>query len=190
MAKLDWDLNLQWKKFSDDFGNGEFINEDGTLTTLSWHSQHLYVVKIGPDCDIIARNEIPDGEHHLVLGNRTDSEVRIVTMIPTFKHTELLDFDERLRGPKRTMKLENVGVKTALALSDGTIAIFGSQYTDSATAAVTRVYKDGEYKSFRVEPAHESPWYINAVLTGNGNEIAAVRQVDSGFAIVDFLSFR
>ncbi len=189
MAKLDWDLNLQWKKFNNDFGSGEFINQDGVLTTLSWHSRHLYVVKIGPDGDIIARSELPDGEHHLVLGYRTDSEVRIVTMLPAFKHTELLDFDEQLRGPKQTMKLENVGVKTALALSDGTIAIFGSQYTDSATAAVTRIYKDREYKSFRVEPAHESPWYIDAVLTGKGNEFAAVRQVVVEGAVLDFLSF-
>jgi hypothetical protein len=190
MAKLDWHFSLQWKKFSNDFGNGEFIEAGDALTALGWFAKEYYVVKIGSDGDIIAKGLLPEGEHHLVQGNATDPAVRIVTMLPEFKHTEILDFDDHLRGPKRTLKLYNVGVSKSLALSDGTIAIFGSQFTDSATAAVTRVYKDGRYKSLLVEPPHQSPWYIDAVLTGNRNEIAAVRRVDSGYAIVDFLSFQ
>jgi len=167
MAKLDWHFNLQWKKFSTDFGNGEYMETGGTLTALGWYVKEYYVVKIGPDGDIIAKQLLPVGEHHLVQGNATDPPVRIVTMLSTFKHTEILDFDEQLQGPARTLKLHNVGVNKSLALSDGTIVILGSQYTDSATAAVTRVYKDGGYKSFLVEPPHQSPWYIDAVLIGN-----------------------
>jgi hypothetical protein len=191
MAKLDWELNLQSKRFSDDLvRDEELIDLGGTLITLSSHGPQSFVVNIGRDGDIIAKQLLPDGEHHLVQGNRTDPPVRIAMMLPAFKRSEILDFDEQLKGPKRTLKLYNVGIKKALALTDGTIVTLGSQYTDSATAAVTRIYKDGAYKSFIVQPPHQSPWYIDAVLTGDGNEVAAVRQVGVEQAVMDFISFR
>jgi hypothetical protein len=35
MEKLDWDFNLQWKKISDDFGLGEFIETGNALIALT-----------------------------------------------------------------------------------------------------------------------------------------------------------
>jgi hypothetical protein len=195
MAKLDWDLNLQWKKFSDDFGGGEFIVTGDTLTALggSWHDPKYYVEKIGPEGDIIAKHPLPEGEHHLVQGSETNRPVRIVTMISN-KQTEVFDFDDHLRGPSHQLSLRNVGVKRSLGLPDGSILIIGaansSVFAAYPSAAVTRVYRDGRYDTFMVEPLHQSPWYIDAVLTGNSNEIAAVRQVGVEQGTLDFLSFK
>jgi hypothetical protein len=190
MVKLDMSLNMQWKKFGGDYGNGDIMDTGPSLYALGGHVEELYIVKIGVDGEIVAKHVLPDAEHYLVHGSTSAPTVRIVSMLPTFQHTEIFDLDGQLRGPTRTLKLHNVGVKKCLELLDGTVAIFGSQFTDSATAAITRVYKDGGYKTFLVQPQHQSPWYIDAVLTGNDDEIAAVRQVDSGYAIVDFLSFK
>jgi hypothetical protein len=191
IAKLDLDLNLQWKKFSDDFGNGEFIDAGDTLIALGWHDQDFYLVKIGPSGDIINKHLLPEGEHHLVKGGASTLPLRVVTMLSN-SQTEIWDFDDRLRGPSNTLRLHNVGVKAGLGLSDGSIAIIGAANTSLLStfpsAGVTRVGRDGRYKTFLVEPLHQSPWYIDAVLTGNGKEIAAVRQLGVEQGVVDFLS--
>lgn len=195
MALLDWDLNLQWTKFSDDFGGGEFIDTGDTLTALGWwwSDPKYYIEKIGPDGDIIAKHPLPEGELHLVKGDGSSQPLRIVRMISN-QHTEVFDFDDQLRGPSHTLQLHNVGVKKSVGLPDGSIVIVGAANTSLLTAypsaAVTRIYKDGRYQTFLVEPLHQSAWYIDAVLTGKGNEIAAVRQVGAAQGILDFLSFK
>jgi hypothetical protein len=60
--------------------------------------------------------------------------------------TEVWDFDDRLRGLSNTLHLHNVGVKAGLELSDGSMAIVGGG--------------DRRYKTFLVEPLHQSLWYI------------------------------
>jgi len=110
-------------------------------------------------------------------------------MISTLR-TEMVDFDADLRGTAHTVRLDNVGIKKCLGLPDGSVAIFGSQFLGTATAAITRVYKGGRYKTFLLEPRNTSPWYIDAVLTGNGDEIAAVRLQGLDRGILEFLSFR
>jgi hypothetical protein len=195
MAKLDWDFNLQWKKFSDDFGLGEFIETGDALIALGWHGQEEYLVKIGPDGNIIAKHVLrkDDGEHHLMQRIATDPKVRIVTFISNGR-TEIANFDDQLRGPMQTLELHNVGVKKSLGLPDGSMVIVGSKNTSFVaaypSAAVTRVARDGSYRTFPVEPLHQLPWYIDAVATGNGNQIAAVRQVGIEQGMVDFLSFK
>jgi hypothetical protein len=195
VVKLDSEFNVKWTKFSDDFGIGDFIDIGDTLIALGWHGQEEYVVKIGPDGDMLAKQVLPkgDGEHHLVQSTATDPKVRIVTFFSNSR-TEIADFDNQLRGPTRTLELHNVGVKKSLGLPDGSIAIVGSMNTSYLTAVpsagVTRVFKDGGHKSFAVEPLHQSLWYADAVLTGNGNDIAAVRKVGPIRSVVDFLSFR
>jgi hypothetical protein len=189
MAKLDWDFKLQWKKFSDDFGLGEFIETGDSLTALGWHAQEYYVVKIAPDGEITAKHLLSAGEHHLVQTGTSDPAVRIVTMVSTYQ-TEILDFDAQLRGPTHTLKLHNVGVKKCLGLPDGTVAIFGSQFHNGATTAVTRVYKDGSSKGFLVDPSIAYPWHNDAVLTGKNAEIAAVGRNYSSQAVLDWISFK
>jgi hypothetical protein len=62
-------------------------------------------------------------------------------------------------------------------LPDGSIAIFGSRFDRGATAAVTRVYPDGSYKVFVIEPQHQSAFYYDAVATTNKKEFAATRWI-------------
>lgn len=189
MIKLDMHLNMLWKKFSDDYAPGEMTESGHDLYVLGWHGSEFYIVKIGLDGEIIAKHLLTSGEHHLVQTGTRGKSVRVATLVSTLQ-TEIADFDADLHGPARVLKLNNVGIKKCLELPDGSVAIFGSQFSHSATAAVTRVYKDGGYKTFLVEPRNESPWYIDAVLTGNGNEIAAVRQVGVEEGMLDFLSFK
>ncbi len=151
-------LNLQWKKFSDDFGDGEFIDAGDTLIALGWAGPEFYLVKIGPNGDIIDKHLLPEGEHHLVKGGAPTFPLRVVTMISN-SQTEVGEFDDRLRGPSNRLRLHNVGVKAALGLPDGSIVIIGAANTSFLSAfpsaAVTRVYRDGRYKTFLVEPLHQ-----------------------------------
>jgi hypothetical protein len=88
------------------------------------------------------------------------------------------------------IELNNAGVKKCLELSDGSIAIFGSQFHGIATAAVTRLYKDGTSKGFLLEPQNQSPWFIDAAYTGHGTQFVAVRSTVDGGMVVEWISFR
>jgi len=62
-----------------------------------------------------------------------------------------------------------------------------------ATAAVTRIYKNGSRRDFLVHPPYRSPWYSAAVATGTSNEVAATRELVDGPAIqltLDWISFK
>ncbi len=190
LARLDGQLNVKWQKFSDDYANGDVAQTaSGDLNLISWSGGKFYLVKIGPTGDVRARQNLPDGEHHLVHMISPGTGVRVATMRATLD-TEILDFDGELRGPKQTMTLHNTGVKKCLGLADGSIAIFGSEFHSGATAAITRVYKDGGHKGFIVEPAHQSGWYYDAASVGGINAFAAVRLVDDGRAVLDWVSFK
>jgi hypothetical protein len=193
MSKLDWDLNVKWTKFSDDFGLGEFIEAGDNLIALGWHGPEYYVVKIGSEGDILAKHLLPEGEHHLVKGDVQGASVRVVTMISN-QQTEVFEFDDKLHSLLDTLHLHNVGVKQSVGLRDGSFVIVGAANTSLLTAypsaAVTRVFKDGRYQSYMVEPLHQSPWYIAGVASGNGNQVAAVRQVGVEQGVLDFLSFK
>jgi len=195
LAKLDWQLNLQWQKFDDQYvgahameaADGGFFyintfvrNPNGSKTSL---------LKLGPTGEIIARHALSDDASLVpVYPIEPRSDVRLALKIDTLK-TEIIDLDDQLQGPTRVIKLHNAGVNKCLELRDGSIAIFGSQFHNGATAAITRVYKDGSSKGFVHEPPYESPWYYDAVVTGKKNEFAATRSVGLLQAVLEWISF-
>jgi hypothetical protein len=195
-AKLDAGLNLQWEKLGDQYvsrdiiaasGGGYFLvntflpNPDGSKTSL---------IKMASTGDVVSRHAFSDDDGpQLICPVQPRAEVRVALFKDTLK-TVIVDFDDQLRGPKHVISLHNAGVKKPLELPDGSIAIFGSQFHGTATAAVTRVYKDGSSKGFLVEPQKQSGWFYDAVYTGNRNEFAAVRSVDDLRAVLDWISFR
>jgi hypothetical protein len=189
IAKLDMNLNMTWKKSGGIYGVGDTMDAGTNLYALGWQDQKSYVVKFGVDGEITTKHLLPDGDSSLVYPATSDSAVRIVIMVSTYQ-TEILDFDAQLRGPTHTLKLHNVGVKKCLGLPDGTVAIFGSQFHNGATTAVTRVYKDGGSKGFLIDPSIAYPWHNDAVLTGKNAEIAAVGRNYSGQAVLDWVSFK
>jgi hypothetical protein len=195
LAILDEQLNLKSEKFDDqyvaivmaDAGGGLFLlnsflpNPDGSRTS---------VIKLSPTGEVMARHALSDNDNpYLVHPVVPRSDVRVALFQDTLK-TTVIDLDDQLRGPTRAIKLHNAGVKKCLELADGSIAIFGSQFHNVASAAVTRVYKDGSSKAFPVEPAIGSPWYFDAVLTGNPAQFAAVRIANFNEAVLDWISFK
>jgi hypothetical protein len=193
LAKINAGLTLEWEKYDDSYANSDIMETDGgTLTVVTWSGSINYLAKIAPSGDVLVRSKpLPEGDYKLVHTASISSTVEIVgTSSSSTMDTQFLQFDDQLRGPNRSVKLHNVGIKTCLALADGSIAIFGSQFHNGATAAVTRIYKDGSSKGFLVEPPYRSPWYEDATLTGNRNQVAAVRSVGPGQAVLDWISFK
>jgi hypothetical protein len=194
-ATLNEKLEVQTEKFGDQFvtnavldataGDLFFIstglpNPDGSVTSI---------VKFGKDGNIIARYALARGENpHLVYPAAPHANLRLA-LFPTTLKTEIIDLDNHLR-PKRKTELNNAGVKKCLELSDGSIAIFGSQFHGIATAAVTRLYKDGTSQGFLLEPQKQSPWFIDAAYAGNGQQFVAVRSAVDGGTVVEWISFQ
>ena len=194
-AALNAKLEVQTEKFGDQFvtsavldatgGNLFFMNTalpnpDGSITSI---------VKFGKDGNIIARHALADDDNpYFVYPAAPHADLRLVLFKTTLK-TEMVDLDDQLH-PRRMIKLNNAGVKKCLELSDGSIAIFGSQFHGIATAAVTRLYKDGTFKGFLFEPQNQSPWFIDAAYTGQGKQFVAVRSTVDVGAVVEWISFR
>lgn len=190
LAKIDAQLNLLWEKFGDDYINSDILETaGGGLVLTSWSGSAFDLVKIGPAGEILARRTLPEAEYKLVHPVSIGSAVSAVGMIDTLD-TEIFHFDDKIQSSPTTVKLRNAGVKKCIELPDGSLAIFGSQFHNSATAAVTRVYKDGSSKGFVIQPPYQSPWYEDATFTGDKNQFAAIRLVNGGQAVLDWVSFR
>jgi len=196
IAKLDSQLNIGWQKFGDEYGGYPVIKGPGDsilyinsgLKTSKGSETSL--VKLGPSAELLASHAFLDDDNPmLVHSEAADSRLKVALLKDTL-HTEIVDLDDQLRGPTRVTKLHNVGVKKCLELPDGSVVIFGSQFRSGvASAAVTRVEKDGNYKTYSIEPSVRSPWYFDAVPSGVHGEFVAVRLNNDG-AQLDWLSFK
>ncbi len=91
--------------------------------------------------------------------------------------TDVVDVDDQLRGAKHVWHLHNAGLRADLEMTNGSIAILGSEWHNSATAAVTMGDPKGGPQDFLMQPTGASPWFIDAVQSGNPNELATIRQV-------------
>jgi hypothetical protein len=196
LAQLDAQINLQWEKFGDEYASTDVIEATGGNLLLlnpllkNPDGSTTAVIRLAPSTKIIARHTFATYEGpQLIRPVAPRSDVRVSLFQDTLK-TEIVDLDDQLRGPTRVIKLHNAGVKRSLQLPDGSIAIFGSEFHNTATAAVTRVYKDGSSKGFIVEPPYQSGWYDDAVYTGNKKEFAAVRSMNDTRAVLEWISFR
>lgn len=194
-AALNDKLEVQTEKFGDQYVTNAVLdatagnlfsiatdtpNPDGSITSI---------VKFGKGGNIIARHALANGDDpYFVYPAEPHADLRLALFKATLK-TEIVDLDDQLR-PRQTIKLDNAGVKKCLELSDRSIAIFGSQFHGIATAAVTRVYKDGRSKGFRLEPQDQSPWFIDAAYTGQGTQFVAVRTTIDRGVVVEWISFR
>jgi hypothetical protein len=194
-AALNEKLEMQTEKFGDQFvtlgildataGNlfsitTDLPNPEGSITSI---------VKFGKDGNIIARHALTrDDSPYLVYPATPHADIRLAFFQTTLK-TEIVDLDDQLRQ-RRKIELHNAGVKRCLELPDGSIAIFGSVFHGIATAAVTRLYKDGTSQGFLLEPQNQSPWFIDAAYTGHGTQFVAVRSTVDGGVVVEWISFR
>jgi hypothetical protein len=185
LAQLDEHFNVKSQKFGDQFFGGPFMQaSDGSLVSITSSfkkesgSRLWSLMRVTLSGEIIARHplEYDDGSDYLIYPAVPTSGVRLALFRDTL-HTEIVSFDDQLRGPRTVVKMHNAGVKKCIELPDGSIAIFGSRFARGATAAVTRVYPDGSYKVFVVEPVHQSAFYYDAVATGNKSEFVATRWI-------------
>jgi hypothetical protein len=197
LAQLDGHLDVKSQRFGDPFFLMPFMQtSDGSLVGIKAsfnkeNSSRLWsLMKVSPSGEILASHPLADddGPEYLIYPVVPTSGVRLALFHDTF-HTEIVSFDDQLRGPRTVVKMHNAGVKKCLELPDGSIAIFGSRFDRGATAAVTRVYRDGGYKVFDVEPAHQSAFYYDAVATGNKNEFAATRWIGVQ-PVLEWISFK
>lgn len=191
LAKLDFRGNLVWEKYSDAFKYGDVTETvDGGLILVGDD-----IVRISANGEVVARAGLRSsdltpgaGEAARVRPISLSSKVRLAYMVTTYK-TEVADFDEQLRGPLHVWKLENAGVKKAVEFADGSVAVFGSQFLNGATASVARLYTNGNSRGFLVQPSHQSGWFSDAVSSGSDKEFATVRQVNGG-AVLAWVSFK
>jgi hypothetical protein len=198
-AKLDKNLNPEWQQF----GN-EYIATSGDVMEMP-AGGFLYLNPSQQDAkgrrasaffrmsstgEITARHIFSgDDDPYLIYPAIPRSDVYVALSIDTF-NTQVIHLDDQLHGPTRVIKLHNAGIRKCLELQDGSLAIFGSQFHGIASPAVTRVYMDGSAKAFLVEPSRGSPWYIDAVPTGNPKEFAAVRLSNATEIVLDWVSFK
>jgi hypothetical protein len=193
LAKVNGRLRVELEKFNPEYRPGELVqSSEGGLFMLSWSDAAHFILKLGRSGSVLARHALPQGENHLVQrGGANRAGVGVVSLFPSFK-TELLQFDDQLLQTN-SVTLHNVGLQKAIELSDGTIEIFGSEFHNGPTAAVTRIYTNGSYRTFLLQPPYRSPWYSAAVPTETTNEIAATRELVDGGTIqlvLDWIVFR
>jgi len=203
MVKLNWDLEVVWTRFGDDYGTGDYSEAPGNIIAVGWQDQSIYVEKTAFDGSIVAKHLLPiDATPTLVRGSVDDPNV-YVALFKSNDLTEIWSFDEKLRGPTRKIRLHNVGVKKAIELSDRSILMLGSKnigfLAPIPVAAFTRVSRDGSYTTSVVGAQGQSLWYDDGVLINNGTEVAAIRRAivlgESGQpgrlqAIVDWIALR
>ena len=180
MVKLNWDLEVLWTHFSDDYGTGDYSDAPDHISAVGWHDQSYFVEKTAFDGSVVAKKLLPiEVTPNLVRGTVDDLNV-YVALFDSNDLTEIWTFDDKLRGPTRKLKLHNVGVKKAIELPDRSILMLGSKnigfLAPIPVAAFTRVSGDGSYRTSVVGAQGQSLWYDDGVLINNDTEVAAIRQ--------------
>jgi len=180
MVKLNWDLEVLWIRFSDDYGTGNYIDAPDHISAVGWHAQDFFVEKTAFDGSLVAKKLLPiNVTPNLVQGSVGDPNVYIA-LFDSNDLTEIWTFDDKLRGPTRKLRLHNVGVKKAIELPDRSILLLGSKnigfLAPIPVAAFTHVSVDGSYKTSVVGAQGQSLWYDDGVLITNGTEVAAIRR--------------
>jgi hypothetical protein len=117
---------------------------------------------------------VPDGALRLVHALTPQITQVIVT---TDEESILLTFAADSRSPPHTTLLKNVFAHKAYELTDGSVAIFGNERRRSATASITRMFKNGKRQSYVFEPPYASQWIVDAVPTKGINEFVTIREI-------------
>jgi hypothetical protein len=191
LVKLDAQGNFLWEKFDEFYGYGDALQAPaGNLILFGGGGETGSIVKINLDGLVLAHHPQPKGEVLLVHPAVPRPTVRLGVMLLDSLETEIVDFDESLRGPTRTKRLDNAGLKKCLELDDGTVVLFGSKFHHSmATPSIAVLYPNGTSAAFPIVPAGNSGWINDAVPTGTYREFATVRQVE-GVATLAWIAIR
>jgi hypothetical protein len=194
-AALNEKLEVQTEKLGDQFiTHGLLAATAGDLFSIATDvpnpdGSNTSIAKFWKDGNIVARHALTSGDNPSFVYPAVPRAGLRLALFETTLKTEIVDLDDQLH-PKRKIELHNAGVKKCLELSDGSIAIFGSQFHGIATAAVIRLYKDGRSEGFLVEPRNQSPWFIDAAYTGQGTQFVAVRSTVDLRVVVEWISFQ
>jgi hypothetical protein len=193
LVKLDTKTAFVWQKFADYYSYGDVVEAiNGGLFLISWsnHPDVTSVVKLDSAGELVASHALPadSSDWEIVHPTGLRSGVRVAYMLSQTR-TDVVEFDDRLRGPERTWRLHNAGLKAAVEMTDGSIVILGSQWHNAATASITVADRNGDSQNILMQPPYTSPWFIAAVQSGNPNELATVRQVN-GVATLAWISIR
>ena len=173
LMKLNASGDVVWQKFADYFGYGDVIEAgSGDLLVITGST----INRVGQAGDLLASRPLATAEWKFIRPSGRRSTVGVVGMLAT-PETEILELDEGLSGPTHTRSLTDADVKKALELQDGSVALFGSQYRNGATASVAVVSKRGAVSRWLIEPQHSSGWFYDAVPTDNPLQFATVRTV-------------
>jgi hypothetical protein len=178
LVKLDAQGKFLWQKFADYYSYGDVVEAlNGELFLISWPDQ-TSVVKLDSTGALVQSYPLPADSSDQVIVHPLEprSGVRVAYMLSQTR-TDVVELDDQLHSAKHTWRLRDAGLKAAVEMTDGSIAILGSQWHNAATAALTIVDRTGDSQNFLMQPPYASPWFIGAVQSGSPNELATIRQV-------------
>jgi hypothetical protein len=188
MLKFDAAGNFLWDKFGDQYFYPDvMLAENGGLFMIGGNE----VIKIDGEGNLLSRHGLPGSEQKFVHFIGPLKKVRIGTLLSTLE-TEIIDFDLNLQGPLHTTHVNNIAINRGLDSGNGIATLFGSRYSNGATAGAARVYPNGDSKMFTVEPRFQSGWFYDAIPVDTlSGEFATVRNLnDTGVGALAWISFR
>jgi hypothetical protein len=193
LVKLDANTEFVWQKFADYYSYGDVVETlHGGLFLISWsnHPDITSVVKLDAAGEVVGSHALPveSSDWKIVHPIGPRSGVRVAYMLSQ-ERTDVVEFDDRLRGPEHTWRLYNASVKAAVEMTDGSSVILGSQWHNAATASLAVANRNGDSQNILMQPPYASPWFTDAVQSGNPSELATVRQVN-GVATLAWISIR
>lgn len=162
LERLDSKGNLLWDKYDDNYGAQDAVESpDHELYLISFRGGEPQIVKLSREGAVVARHPINGSEQRLMHPLSWSQHIFVGTMNSTFE-SEFLEFGLNLK-PIGHVSARNVGIKSGLELKDSSLVVFGSQYQNTATANVTRIYTNHQSANFPLQPLYSSPWYVDAV---------------------------
>ena len=186
LERLDSEGNLLWDKYDDSYAAQDAVESpDHGLFLISFSGDATQIVRLDRDGAVIARHTVSGSEQRLMHPLSWSQHIFVGTMKSTFE-SEFFEFDLNLNQLGH-MSARNVGIKSGLELKDSSLVVFGSQYQNTATANVTRIYKNHQSANFPLQPLYSSPWYVDAVPGEAPGQFVTLRIVQ-GSTVVAWIS--
>lgn len=181
LAKLDDQGEIVWEKFGDDYGYLDLMpgsNGGLVLLTSVGHQGIASIVSVDAQGEVIGSQVLAKDSNDpaLVRTQFSGSTVRVAYMQDD-RQTVIADFAGDLKSAPKIHKIGSTTVKRAIELIDGTVVVFGSQFKGGPTASMAWLSPNGSARSALLGPAYSSPWFLNAVPSGEPYQFATVRNV-------------
>lgn len=177
LIKVDIEGKVQWDKYGDLYSAvAGKVTPGDQLWLLSNEGNGLALKAFDTDGNLLRKSTVavPDGALRLVHALTSQITQVIVT---TDEESILLTFAADSTSPPHTTPLKNVFAHKAYELTDGSVAIFGNERRRSATASITRMFKNGKRQSHVLEPLYASQWIVDAVPAKGINEFVTIREI-------------